>query len=282
MGYASLRHCLLTAAMLTLASSGVLADTLSTESRRLDSLAASRGETRVSGNIAGDFTAFSGSPENASSLVQGLRSGSTITLTEPGALPGSSGSVSFVPPTRPMGHGNTFITLSLAQQQLAGMGVTNPTPEQLQAALVGGTITTPSGATTTTGILQMRADGMGWGKIANNLGYKLGGVVSGLKRANTAVLAQPASASAGTGITSANGTGSAMGQQRGKAEGKGSGIVSATGTAPGTMATGKGGKGQGSSISTGMGAGAASGVTSGMGNHAGGNGMGQARGHGKP
>lgn len=278
MGYTSLRQCLLAAALLTVASSGVLADTLSTQSRRLDSLAASRGETRVSNNIAADFTAFSGSPENANSLVQGLRSGSTITLTEPGALPGTGTSVSFVPPTRPMGYGNTFITLSLAQQQLAGMGIANPTPEQLQAALVGGTLATPGGTTTTSGILQMRADGMGWGQIANNLGYKLGNVVSGLKRANTAVLAQPATS--GTGITSASG--SALGLQQGK--GHGHGIVSATGTAPGAMATGKGGKGQGSPISTGMGAGAgaASGVTSGMGNHAGGNGMGQARGHGKP
>ncbi|HJW01907.1 MAG TPA: hypothetical protein VJ548_01390, partial [Azospira sp.] len=166
--------------LLALASAGALADTLGIESRRLDSLAANQGETRVSNSIAGDFTAFAGSPENADSLVQGLRNGASINLTDPAALPGTPSGLSFTSPTRPIGYGNIFISLSLAQKQLAALGITNPTPAQLQAALTGGTVLTATGPVTLKGILQMRADGMGWGKIANTLGFKLGSVVSGL------------------------------------------------------------------------------------------------------
>jgi len=87
-----------------------------------------------------------------------------------------------------MGHGNVFISLALAKQQLGQLGITQPTPEQLQAALTGGTITTGTGATATTtqlqGILTIRSQGMGWGQIAQKQGTKLGPVISGLKSAN--------------------------------------------------------------------------------------------------
>ena len=279
----------LTVTLLALASAGTLADTLSSESRRLDSLAANQGDTRVSSSISGDFTAFAGSPENADSLVRGLRTGSSITLIDPTAPPGVPAGLSFTPPTRPMGYGNVFISLALAQKQLAAMGITNPSPAQLQAALSGGTVLTANGPVTLNGILQMRADGMGWGKIANTLGFKLGSVVSGLKQA---------SAAASHGVTTAAGTGTPT-MTTGR--GHGAGIVSATGAAPSSLSDGKAGrgpmgKGPGSSsgpISTGMGNGLASGgagslsaagVTTAAGGpgNAGGNGMGQARGHGKP
>lgn len=283
---------LLSITLLALASAGALADTLGSESRRLDSLAANQGETRVSNGIAGDFTAFAGSPENADSLVQGLRSGASISLTDPAALPGTPSGLSFTSPTRPMGYGNIFISLSLAQKQLAALGITNPTPAQLQAALTGGTVLTATGPVTLKGILQMRADGMGWGKIANTLGFKLGSVVSGLKQA---------SAAAGQGMTTAGGS-HPPATMPGKSHG--SGIVSASGATPGTLSgsqAGHGhmGKGQGggSSVSTGMGNGMGSGGAASLGaagittaaggspgnaGNAGGNGVGQARGHGKP
>jgi hypothetical protein len=87
------------------------------------------------------------------------------------------------PPTGKMGHGNVFTSLALAKQQLGQMGISQPTPEQLQAALTGGTITTGTGATATAtttqlnGILTMRSQGMGWGQIAQKQGTKLGPVV---------------------------------------------------------------------------------------------------------
>ena len=51
--------------------------------------------------------------------------------------------------------------------------------QQLQAALVGGTIASPlsGNAVKLHGILQLKIQGMGWGKIAVFLGIKLGSVI---------------------------------------------------------------------------------------------------------
>ncbi len=58
-------------------------------------------------------------------------------------------------------------------------GISQPTPHQLQAALVGGTITSPLSGNSVKlhGILQLKVQGMGWGKIASLLGIKLGSVI---------------------------------------------------------------------------------------------------------
>jgi len=120
--------------------------------------------------IAGRFASLAGSPENAASLVAGLRSGSEITLSSPDAATG----VSFTPSTRPMGYGNITRALTLAQRQLAAQGITEPTPEQLHTALNGGTLTVVDGGgagqtVEMTGVLQLRSEGMGWGRIARQL-----------------------------------------------------------------------------------------------------------------
>lgn len=120
--------------------------------------------------IASRFEILAGSPENAASLVNGLRSGGEITLAAPDAATG----VVFTPTTRPMGYGNITRALSLAQRQLAAQGIAEPTPAQLNAALNGGTLTTvdSSGATRTVemdGVLRLRSQGMGWGRIARQL-----------------------------------------------------------------------------------------------------------------
>lgn len=166
-------------------------------------------ETRVQSRFIGDFGEFAGSDDNARSLYSGLRNGSQITLastTTSGG--GATGTVvvQFEPPTRPMGNGNVFISAALARQQLAAYGITNPTPQQLQAALTGGTIV-PVDATAKPvalkGILVQRADGMGWGSIAKASGTNLGKVVSGLNNpasANTA-----GSTTAGSSVTTAGG-----------------------------------------------------------------------------
>ena len=136
--------------------------TASTTGTTTDAVPASR--------IASRFEILAGSPENAASLVAGLRSGSEITLNSPDAATG----VAFTPTTRPMGYGNITRALSLAQRQLAAQGITEPTPAQLSTALNGGTLTTVdgSGATQTVemaGVLQLRSQGMGWGQIAHQL-----------------------------------------------------------------------------------------------------------------
>ena len=108
-----------------------------------------------------------------------------------------------------MGYGNVYISLALAKQQLGAMGITDPTPQQLQAALTGGTITqtTATGTTATNmqGILTLRSQHMGWGQIAQKLGYKLGPVISGMKSANHSLGNVNAASSNGSGVASASG-----------------------------------------------------------------------------
>lgn len=191
--------------------------------------------------LVSEFTDLAGSKENAAALVSGLRSGSAISLgtSAPGAGGAAAGgaATTFTAPTKPMGYGNVRIALSLARAQLASQGVTNPTAAELQGALVGTAGTNGTG--TQAGILQMRADGMGWGKIANTMGFKLGAVMSG-KQALPA-----AGAASSTGLSSGVTT----------AAGSSSGTVTAAGNSGkhGSITTAAGGNVRGSGITTGMG-----------------------------
>ncbi len=116
------------------------------------------------------FARFAGSKSNAESLVNGLRNDREVKLTST-----TQGSATFTPKTDKMGFGNVNIALSLAKATLAEQGITRPTPQQIEAALNGGTITNRSGKQVVlTGILTQRASGMGWGKIAQANGFKLG------------------------------------------------------------------------------------------------------------
>jgi hypothetical protein len=70
-----------------------------------------------------------------------------------------------------MGNGEVERALTLASRDLRTAGITNPTPEQLQAALTGGTVTNGQGESTTMdGVLTLRSEGMGWGQIAHTIG----------------------------------------------------------------------------------------------------------------
>jgi hypothetical protein len=245
---------LMAAAPLTFGAESGETTQLTTQTTQMDSLAGTRGQTTVTGKISSDFTTFAGSSANSDALVTGLRNGTPITLTSTDAK-GVTTSTTFTPATGKMGYGNVYISLSLAKQQLAGMGITEPTAEQIQAALNGGTITAASGQTTTmTGVLQMRADGMGWGQIAQSLGYKLGPVISGMKSANAQIAKQPTTTTGGTtttsksGIVTGTGASAASGQGQGRAYGRG--IV----TGAGTGVTGSGqGNAYGRGIVTGSG-----------------------------
>lgn len=214
-----------TSALLTSATTALAAEssviTLTTQAEQMDSLTSTRGEAAVSGRISSEFSSFAGSTANSDALVTGLRNGTAITLTTTDAK-GTSTATTFTPSTGKMGYGNVFISLALAKQQLASLGITQPTAQQLQAALAGGTITTSSGKTATlTGVLQMRSQGMGWGQIANSLGFKLGPVISGIKAANTQVAAQSSvKATGATAVTAAGGNASTR---------AGSGIVTGAG-----------------------------------------------------
>jgi hypothetical protein len=261
--------------------------TLNTEAARMNTLAASHGETNVTGKISGTFNSFLGSDSTA--VVTGLRNGTPITLTTttPAATPGAAPTVTtnvITPPTGQMGHGNVFTSLALAKQQLGQMGISQPTPEQLQAALTGGTITTGTGATATTtqlqGVLTMRRQGMGWGQIAQQQGTKLGPVISGLKSANKQMTTTNASSTVSQSTSSSSGIVSGSGKSHGNSgqnvsgqNSSGEGIVGGSNRPMGN------GNAYGKGIVTGSGqsAGGNSGITT-----AGGHGnTGQARGHAK-
>ena len=102
------------------------------------------------------YTKLAGSKQNATSLVDGLRDGSQVRLTR------GSATETFNPPTGKMGYGNVDNALALAEASLQKKGITHPTPAQLESAVME--------------ILKMRADGKGWGQIADAKGFKLGEV----------------------------------------------------------------------------------------------------------
>jgi len=240
--------------------------TLTTEASRMDLLAATQDGTKVIDKMSSDFTSFLGT--DAKAVVTGLRNGTPITLTRtaPGPTPGAqpvTTTTTITPPPGKMGFGNVFISLALAKQQLGQLGITQPTPAELQAALLGGTITTGSGTSAATtnlqGILTMRSQDMGWGEIAQRLGVKLGSVVSGLKAANQG-LATRAVAPKGSGIVDAGG------QPVGPSE---SGIVTGSGRAMGKGVQGKRESGEGIVTGSGRPAGSPGGITTGRGHGSG-------------
>lgn len=161
----------------------------------------------ASPNLVPTYSTFAGSDANATALVDGLRNGKSITLTtsDSGTTgttgTATSGSVTFTPATPKMGNGNVNIALALAQAELTKLGITEPTPEQIEAALNGGSITTSEGATTVPGVLTLRSEGQGWGLIAKTLGFKLGDVVSASKTdKNSAAIERRASADKGKSV----------------------------------------------------------------------------------
>lgn len=128
--------------------------------------------------IISNYSDFAGSEANAHSLVAGLRHGREIALTTPakGGQPGTA--TRFTAPTRPLDHGDVRIALALAQVQLAQLGIDRPTPAQIKAVLAGGGVATRvSGQATAPfllpGVLQLRAGGIGWARIASMMGVTL-------------------------------------------------------------------------------------------------------------
>ncbi len=203
---------------------------LAAEMSRMDRIAVSLGDATVVDRLSSDFSSFLGS--DAEAVVGGLRVGTPFTLAritaqgEPGSAPVRTTVID--PAVGKMGFGNVFISLALAKQQLSQLGITQPTPEQLQIALTGGAMTAGSGAnfvtTNVQGILAMRSREMGWGQIAQKLGVKLGPVLSDLKRTNHGLV---------TGAVSPSRSGMANpGDQ--PAGGSQAGIATEAGSSPGS------------------------------------------------
>jgi len=181
------------------------------------------------------FGGFAGSSANSESLATGLRQSKPITLTD------GVETVTFNPPTKPMGNGNVTRALDLAQRDLAAAGFTDPTPTQIKIAMMGGEITTISGGTSTTtsfqGVLQLRADGMGWGQIAHTIGVHPG-------MGKSVPVVTPTPGPAPTPLPTASGGSASSGAR--------SGIVTATGASAAGGGNGRAlGHSGGGSISSG-------------------------------
>jgi hypothetical protein len=313
---------LLSAALLTALAPAAWAQTAGEVDQQvgsIDAATANAGQTRVATRIASSFTSLAGSQDNALALVNGLRNGTSVTLTTPtdatgtgttGTTSGGTGSTgtttgtttdststTITPPTGRMGWGEVFISLALAKAELANLGITDPTAEQLQAALTGGSITQADGTVVDVkGVLEMRADGMGWGRIAQAEGTKLGPVVSSLKSAHarmaslstgdsasTSTLASKSlrTASGGTthgatsgGIVTANG-GGASASVHGHGHGR-AGIVTANGS--GSALAGNGHSSRGITTASGAAGGSARGLVTAGGSMGGGHGNAYGRG----
>jgi hypothetical protein len=95
--------------------------------------------------------AFAQSGNNLQTLFVGLTQGTEVTLVTPLAN-GMTEVTSFRPPAR-LGGAEAAGALELARQQLAALGVAQPTGQQLAVALVGGTLDVPSGRTQLGGVL---------------------------------------------------------------------------------------------------------------------------------
>ena len=128
--------------------------------------------------LSTEFSTFAGSDANSQALVNGLRDGTAITLDETVTNPDGTTSTTqttIQPATGPLGYGNVRIALALAEASLAQQGITDPTAEEIAAALNGGTLTMADGTTVDlNGVLAERAAGQGCGQIANAMGFKLG------------------------------------------------------------------------------------------------------------
>lgn len=124
---------------------------------------------QVVAKIAAGLVAFAGGEENAVALVESLHEGARAELRYPPPTPeGPMSAVSMEPPTGPMDWHDVRMSLMLARDALTAFGVLRPSGEQLRASLLGGEVAVPGARVVAfRGVLRMRAEGHGWGRIAS-------------------------------------------------------------------------------------------------------------------
>src|SRR5688572_30368507 len=101
--------------------------------------------------IAPQLVQFVGSQANFQNLVSGLAQGTPVQLFT--ALPDGSTQVVTFTPAAALPADQIAQALERARQQLIGLGIGNPTGEQVAVALMGGTVPTALGGSTVTGVL---------------------------------------------------------------------------------------------------------------------------------
>jgi hypothetical protein len=120
--------------------------------------------------IAADYLNLAGSEDNAVALAESLHEGVPVRLIAPSAANDEAvPAVTLMePPTGPMDWSDVRMALMLARDALVSVGIYRPAAEQLRAVLTGGEFVTPSGRLAAfRGVLQMRAEGLNWGRIAS-------------------------------------------------------------------------------------------------------------------
>lgn len=167
---------------------------LEQQSKEMDKLSM-KSPTVAEQKVASSFEALAGSEDNAKRLVSGLRAGNEVKLLWIDA-DGKEVTTTLAPETGKMGLGNVFIAMALAQESLKKDSVENPNPEDFAKSLAG--------------ILDQRADGGGWGKIAKDMGMKLGPVVAAIRSENGRMRANDHS----SGVASKGSERSAKGAER--------------------------------------------------------------------
>ena len=180
-------------------------------------------DARYAARLDSRYAVFAGSSSNLQSLAAGLRHGESIKLT------GSGETATIVPPTKPMGYGNVTRSLDLASRQLAALGITEPSPKEIGAALNGGTVSTATGDVTLKGVLQLRSEGMGWGQIAHAIGVHPGMGAGVVKTAPAAAVSTAGITTAGGGSISRPGASAGHSQKPAPATDRGATVSSAAG-----------------------------------------------------
>lgn len=95
--------------------------------------------------LSSQYASWAGGKANADSLVNGLRSGSSVTLVT--VSPENTKSIAgFTAQTR-MSSEEIAHSLAAAKRSLASMGIRQPSADQIQSALIGGEVTLPNGKT---------------------------------------------------------------------------------------------------------------------------------------
>jgi len=108
--------------------------------------AAASAPTTEATRLTSQYSEWAGGKSNADALVAGLRNGTPVTLVTSGA--DRSVSIAGFTPSASMSYGNVSAALGSAQHSLARLGITKPTADQMQAALIGGEITLANGSKT--------------------------------------------------------------------------------------------------------------------------------------
>jgi hypothetical protein len=249
----------------------------------------SSGSSIPATNISNDYSYFLKNVDSKQ-VVNDLRNGQwTTTTTDPQTNVTTTNTEAL--PTGKMGFGNVKISLALAQESLRQQGIMQPTSEQLHTSLMGGQMVPGDSTTTTNGILQMRAEGMGWGQIAQKYDVKLGQLMSGKQPAATTTTSTTSTTTTSKGITTENGkssttvTGKGNGKTFPGSNSQQNGIVSASGRTSGTSSSSASQGGRGIVSGSGRSVGHTSGIVTGAGNGhqygASGGGNGNGGGHGK-